>query len=129
MRIKLYDCYNDAEKLEVGDKFPSDIRIDCSSDIFNLENIDVKLEGTRRIKGFTKSDRHVEFSWNLACQSVFIIVDMSTNKIIFTSKKYPRLERIDNDCEFYKELQKFIESGFVDDKGLYKIEDDVFEDI
>ena len=54
---------------------------------------------------------------------------MSTNKIIFTSKKYPRLERIDNGCEFYKELQKFIESGFVDDKGLYKIEDDVFEDI
>ena len=127
MRIKLYDCYEGAERFDVGDEFRAQ-SYDCSSDMFNLENIDVKLVGVR-LKGFRKADKCQEFSWNLTCQTVFIIVDMSTNKVIFTSKKYPRNERYNNRCEFYKELQKFIDSGFVDDKGLYKIEDDVFEDI
>ena len=127
MRIKLYDCYDSAERLNVGDEFRG-IAHECSSDMFNLENIDVKLVGVR-LRGFRKSDKSQEFSWNLTCQSTFVIVDLSTNKVIFTSKKYSRRERQDSGCEFYKELQKFIDSGFVDDKGLYKIEDDVFEDI
>ena len=128
MRIKLYDCYDGAERLEVGDEF-RDVGYDCSSDMFNLEKIDIKLVGVR-LKGFNKSSGCSEFSWNLTCQTVFVIVDMSTNKVIFTSKQYPRNERYNNNrCKFYKELQDFIDSGFVDDKGLYKIEDDVFEDI
>ena len=127
MRIKLYDCYEGAERFDVGDEFRAQ-SYDCSSDMFNLENIDVKLVGVR-LRGFRKVDKCQEFSWNLTCQTVFIIVDLSTNKVIFTSKKYPRNERYNNRCKFYKELQDFIDSGFVDDKGLYKIEDDVFEDI
>lgn len=127
MRIKLYDCYSGAEQLEVGDEFRG-ARSDCSSDAFNLEKIDIKLVGVR-LKGFNKSSGCTEFSWNLTCQSVFIIIDLSTNKVIFTSKKYPRNERQNNSCKFYKELQDFINSGFTVDKGLYKIEDDVFEDI
>lgn len=127
MRIKLYDCYDSAERLEVGDEF-RDVGYDCSSDMFNLEKIDIKLVGVR-LKGFNKSSGCSEFSWNLTCQTVFVIVDMSTNKVIFTSKQYPRNERYNNRCKFYKELQKFIESGFINDEGLYKIEDDVFEDI
>ena len=128
MRIKLYDCHDSAERLEVGDEFRG-VGHECSSDMFNTENIDIKLVGVR-LKGFRKSDKSQEFSWNLTCQTVFVIVDMSTNKVIFTSKQYPRNERYNNNrCKFYKELQNFIDSGFVDDKGLYKIEDDVFEDI
>ena len=127
MRIKLYDCYSDAEKLDVGDEFRG-IHSDCASDTFDLEKIDIKLTGVR-LKGFRKSNGSSEFSWNLTCQTVFIIVDLSTNKVIFTSKKYHQNERYNNGCKFYKELQKFIESGFVNDEGLYKIEDDVFEDI
>lgn len=128
MRIKFYDCYDSAERLNVGDEF-RDVGYDCSSDMFNLEKIDIKLVGVR-LKGFNKSSGCSEFSWNLTCQTVFVIVDMSTNKVIFTSKQYPRNERYNNNrCKFYKELQDFIDSGFVNDKELYKIEDDVFEDI
>lgn len=127
MKIRLYDCYSNAEKLNVGDEFRG-VASDCKSDIFDLERVDIKLSGVR-LKGFRKSSGCSEFSWNLTCQSVFIIVDLSTNKVIFTSKKYQRNERFDTGCGFYKELQKFIESGFVNDEGLYKIEDDVFEDI
>lgn len=127
MKIRLYDCYSDAEKLEVGDVFRG-INSDCASDRFDLENVDIKLTGVR-LKGFNKSSGCAEFSWNLTCQSVFIIVDLSTNKVIFTSKKYKQNERYNNGCKFYTELQKFIESGFISDEGLYKIEDDVFEDI
>lgn len=127
MRIKLYDCYEGAERLDVGDEFHNAAH-DCSSDILNLEKIDIKLDGFR-LKGYRKSDSYRELSWNLTCQSVFIIVDLSTNKVIYTSKKYSRLKRQSTSCEFYKELQDFIDSGFTVDKGLYKIEDDVFEDI
>ena len=127
MKIRLYDCYSNAEKLNVGDEFRG-VASGCKSDIFDLEKIDIKLSGVR-LKGFRKSSECSEFSWNLTCQTVFIIVDLSTNKVIFTSKKYQRNERCNSDCKFYKELQNFIESGFVNDEGLYKIEDDVFEDI
>ncbi|MBO7694317.1 MAG: hypothetical protein J6T10_17025 [Methanobrevibacter sp.] len=127
MKIRLYDCYSDAEKLDVGDVFRG-INSDCASDRFDLENIDIKLSGVR-LKGFNKSSGCSEFSWNLTCQSVFIIIDLSTNKVIFTSKKYKQNERYNSSCKFYKELQDFIDSGFTVDKGLYKIEDDVFEDI
>lgn len=127
MKIRLYDCYSDAEKLDVGDEF-RDIHSDCASDRFDLENVDIKVTGVR-LKGFNKSSGCSEFSWNLTCQSVFIIIDLSTNKVIFTSKKYKQNERYNNSCKFYKELQDFINSGFIVDKGLYKIEDDVFEDI
>lgn len=127
MRIKLYDCYDGAERFDVGDEFHAQ-GYDCSSDIINLERLNLKLDGVR-LKGFRKADEYRELSWNLTCQTVFIIVNLSTNKVIFTSKKYPRNERYNNRCKFYKELQDFIDSGCVDDKGLYKIEDDVFEDI
>lgn len=127
MKIKLYDCYGTAGKLNVGDEF-RDVATDCASDTFDLEKIDIKLTGVR-LKGFKKSNGCAEFSWNLTCQSVFIIVDLSTNKVIFTSKKYHQNERYNTSCKFYKELQDFINSGFTTDKGLYKIEDDVFEDI
>lgn len=127
MKIRLYDCYSGAEKLDVGDEFCG-VRPDCVSDTFDLEKIDIKLLGIR-LKGFRKSDECSEFSWNLTCQTVFIIVDLSTNKVIFTSKKYPRNERGNTRCEFYKDLQKFIDSGFTIGDELYKIEDDVFEDI
>lgn len=127
MRIKLYDCYDGAERFDVGDEFHAQV-YDCSSDIFNTEKIDIKQVGVR-LKGFNKSSGCSEFSWNLTCQTVFIIVDMSTNKVIFTSKQYPRNERQNNRCKFYEELRKFVESGFISDEGLYKIEDDVFEDI
>lgn len=127
MRIKLYDCYDGAERLDVGDEFRG-VANECSSDIINLERLNLKLDGVR-LKGFRKTDEYREVSWNLTCQTVFVIVDISTNKVIFTSKQYPRNERQNNRCKFYKELQDFIDSGFVGDKGLYKIEDDVFEDI
>ena len=127
MRIKLYDCYDGAERLEVGDEF-RDVGYECSSDIFNTEKIDIKQVGVR-LRGFRKSDQCQEFSWNLTCQTTFVIVNMSTNKVIFTSKQYPRNERQNNRCKFYEELRKFVESGFISDEGLYKIEDDVFEDI
>lgn len=127
MRIKLYDCYDGAERFDVGDEFHAQC-YDCSSDIINLERINLKVDGVR-LKGFRKTDEYRELSWNLTCQTVFIIVDLSTNKVIFTSKNYQRNERYNNRCKFYEELRKFIDSGFVDDKGLYKIEDDVFEDI
>lgn len=127
MKIRLYDCYSNAEQLDVGDEFRG-FAADCSSDIFDLERVDIKLTGIR-LKGFRKSSGCSEFSWNLTCQSVFIIVDLSTNKVIFTSKKYHQNERYNSSCRFYKELQDFINSGFTTDEGLYKIEDDVFEDI
>lgn len=127
MKIRLYDCYGDAGKLNVGDEFRG-VRYDCASDRFDLENIDINVSGVR-LKGFRKSSGCAEFSWNLTCQSVFIIVDLSTNKVIFTSKKYQRNERCDTGCGFYKDLIKFIEAGFTTGEDLYKIEDDVFEDI
>ena len=127
MKIRLYDCYESAEKLNVGDEFCG-VNFGCSSDMFELENIDIKLLGVR-LKGYRKSSGCFEFSWNLTCQSIFIIVDLSTHKVIFTSKKYQRNERFNPSCGFYKDLQKFIDSGFTTGDDLYKIEDDVFEDI
>ena len=127
MKIRLYDCYNNAEKLNVGDEFRG-VAHDCASDTFDLEKIGIKLTGIC-LKGFRKSSGSTEFSWNLTCQTVFIIVDLETNKVIFTSKKYPRNERCNTGCTFYKELQKFIDSGFTTKDDLYEIEDDVFEDI
>ena len=127
MKIRLYDCYESAEKLNVGDEF-HDVRSSCSSDMFEVENLDLVISGVR-LKGYRKSSRCFEFSWNLTCQSVFIIVDLSTHKVIFTSKDFPRNERFNPSCGFYKDLQKFIDSGFTTGQDLYKIEEDVFEDI
>lgn len=125
MNILFVDCSSWAKKFNVGDTFSIDYSgtrqqiTDIEHKKFKLyrDNIQVKLENGN---WYT--------SWCLSCQSVFLIVDRDTEKVLFTSKDYSDTKREDPSCPFYDELRKLIENNFKVDNGLYDVVDE-FDDI
>lgn len=125
MNILFVDCSSWAKKYNVGDDFPSDFSgtrqniADIEHKKFEIrgDNIDVRLENGN---WYT--------SWCVSCQSVFLIINKDTGKVLFTSKNYTDTEREDTLCPFYDELRKLIDSNFKLDDGLYDVVDE-FDDI
>lgn len=105
--------YNGRTKYEVGDTIPSRILTQLTrADILDAENTIAVLRNG--IQVYRKEDeergRHI-VGWSLACQTRFFIVD-ENGKILFSSGKYTPHDRVDKDCEFYKELSDFVNNGW-----------------
>lgn len=119
------DCGSWAKKFNVGDEFPPEYggtshRIpDIEHKKFEIrgDNIDICYENGN---WFTR--------WCVSCQDIFLIIDIDSGKVLFTSKSYTDTEREDTSCPFYKELRKLIDCNFKVDDGLYDVVDE-FDDI
>ena len=125
MNILFVDCSSWAKKFNVGDAFSIDYS-GTRQQIPDIEHKKFKVHGDNI--EVTLENGNWYTSWNLSCQSVFLIVDQDAGKVIFTSKDYSDTEREDSSCPFYDELRKLIESNFKVDDGLYDVVDE-FDDI
>ena len=125
MNILFVDCSSWAKKFNVGDDFSRDYS-GTRQGINDIEHKKFKIRGDNI--DVTLENGNWYTSWNLSCQSVFLIIDRDAEKVLFTSKNYSDTEREDSSCPFYDELRKLIDSNFRLDDGLYDVVDE-FDDI
>ena len=130
MRIRFIDAYDSARKYNVGDIFNDDDNYSCDEKIpeeFSDLRFDVrtgsdiqvyKRDGGRRVCG-----------WSLGCQATFLIVNLESNKILFTSKNYSRTARHNTDCPFYAELRAALDQGFEEESKFQLSTEVEFMDI
>lgn len=112
MKIRFIDSFIDSNSnsldYNVGDIFNGNISCcDESNSDFSELRFDIDIEPA--IYAYNKSTGRREMGWSLHCQDVFLIVDVETNRILYTSKKYDRGHRT---SEFIKELREAIDNGF-----------------
>lgn len=112
MKIRFIDSFIDSNSnsldYNVGDIFNGNISCcDESNSDFSELRFDIDTEPA--IYAYNKSTGRREMGWSLHCQDVFLIVDVETNRILYTSKKYDRGHRT---SEFIEELREAIASGF-----------------
>jgi len=129
MKIRFIDASDNAKKYNVGDYFNNDDNYSCDEKI-REEFSDLRFEvRDNDVQVYKRSDGRRACGWSLQCQSTFLIVDLETNKILFTSKNYSRYERRNSGCPFYKELRAALNQGF-DSESKFQISTEVeFMDI
>lgn len=101
------DSNSAALDYEVGDIF--DGYVDCSErSVSDFSELKFEIDDGS-IQAYNKNTGRHEMGWSLVCQTVFLITDQETNKILYTSKKYNRMHR---GIEFKNELKEAIANGF-----------------
>lgn len=108
MRIRFIDSNSGSLVYNVGDIFDGNISC-CDESESDLSELKFEIDGEPAAYVYNKNTGRREIGWSLHCQDVFLIIDLETNRILFTSKKYDRLHRGD---EFIEELREAIASGF-----------------
>lgn len=108
MKIRFIDSNDASLPYNVGDIFNG--QISCSDDS-NSDFSELRFDITNEpaIDVYNNRTGRREIGWSLHCQDVFLIVDVETNRILYTSKKYNRRHRT---SKFIKELREAIASGF-----------------
>lgn len=108
MKIKFIDSDASALDYNVGDIYRGDSRTSKVSKS-DFSELIFDIRPTSNIYVYNKSTGRREIAWTLYCQDVFLVVDLETNRILYTSKKYDRYHR---GAEFLDELREAINSGF-----------------
>lgn len=108
MKIRFIDSNSDSLTYNVGDIFNGyyTCNDDSNSDFSELR-FDITNEPA--IDVYNNRTGRREIGWSLHCQDVFLIVDVETNRILYTSKKYDRRHR---NSEFVAELREAIDHEF-----------------
>lgn len=108
MKIRVIDTYDSALDYNVGDIFNGNISC-CDQSESDFSELEFHIDDEPAMYVYNKNTDRREIGWSLHCQDVFLIVDVETNRILYTSKKYDRRHR---QSEFINELREAIDSGF-----------------
>ena len=129
MRIRFIDAGENAKRYNVGDYFNNDDNYSCDEKI-REEFSDLRFEiVSGSVQVYKRSDGHRACGWSLGCQATFLIVNLETNKILFTSKNYSRTARHNTECPFYEELRAALNQGFEDESKFQLSTEVEFMDI
>ena len=129
MKIRFIDAGENAKRYNVGDYFNNDDNYSCDDKI-NEEFSDLRFEVRENdVQVYKRSDGRRACGWSLYCQRTFLIVDLESNKILFTSKNYSRSARRNSDCPFYEELRAALNKGFEEESKFQLSSEVEFMDI
>ena len=129
MKIRFIDADANAKKYNVGDYFNNDDNYSCDEKIreeFSDLRFDVREND---VQVYKRSNGNRACGWSLSCQGTFLIVNLETNKILFTSKNYSRTARARSDCPFYAELRAALNNGFEEESNFQLSTEVEFMDI
>lgn len=129
MKIRFIDASDSAKKYNVGDYFNNDDNYSCDEKIreeFSDLRFDVR---DNDVQVYKRSNGSRACGWSLSCQGTFLIVNLETNKVLFTSKKYSRTARHNSDCPFYAELRAALNQGFEEESKFQLSSEVEFMDI
>ena len=129
MKIRFIDAGENAKRYNVGDYFNNDDNYSCDEKI-REEFSDLRFEVVcDSLQVYKRSDGRRACGWSLGCQATFLIVNLETNKILFTSKNYSRTARHNTECPFYEELRAALNQGFEDESKFQLSTEVEFMDI
>ena len=112
MRIRFIDGGRTAKNYNVGDYFNDDDGYSCDEKIREeFSDLRFEVRTGSDIQVYKRSGGRV-CGWSLNCQQTFLIVDLDSNKVLYTSKNYPREARNRDTCPFYAELRAALDQGF-----------------
>lgn len=130
MKIRFIDADIDARKYNVGDYFDVDGVYICEETIDGeFQNLDFDIRpDDRSIRVYNRVNK-CRYGWSFDCQEIFLIVDLDSNKVLFTSKDYSRDQRCEPDCSFYNELRLAVDRRFEIESKFQLISEVEFMDI
>lgn len=108
MKIRFIDSNDASLAYNVGDIFNGNISC-CEESNSDFSELRFDITNEPAIDVYNSRTGRREIGWSLHCQDVFLIVDVETNRILYTSKKYDRRHRT---SEFIKELREAIDHEF-----------------